>query len=110
MIEREVAQSCLTLCNPMDSSSPGSSVHGISSARILELPFSSPEDFPNPGIEPRSLILQADSSPAEPPGKPKNTGVGSLPLLQWIFLTQESNHGLLHCRWILYQAYTENIC
>ena len=36
-------------------------------------------------------------------GNPKNTGVGSLSLLQWIFLTQESNQGLLHCRWILYQ-------
>ena len=36
-------------------------------------------------------------------GKPKNTGVGSLFLLQWIFLTQESNLGLLNCRWILYQ-------
>ena len=32
----------------------------------------------------------------------QNTGVGSLSLLQWIFLTQESNWGLLHCRWILY--------
>ena len=29
--------------------------------------------------------------------------MGSLSLLQWIFLTQESNQGLLHCRWILYQ-------
>ena len=36
-------------------------------------------------------------------GKPKNTGVGSLSLLQWIFPTQESNQGLLHCRQILYQ-------
>ena len=35
--------------------------------------------------------------------KPKNTGVGSLSLLQWIFPTQESNWGLLHRRWILYQ-------
>ena len=33
----------------------------------------------------------------------QNTGVGSLSLLQGIFLTQESNWGLLHCRWILYQ-------
>ena len=41
--------------------------------------------------------------PAEPPGKPKNTGVGSLSLLQGIFPTQESNQGLLHCRQILYQ-------
>ena len=47
--------------------------------------------------------MHADSFPAEPPGKPKNTGVGSLSLLQGIFLTQESNWGLLHCRWILYR-------
>ena len=65
--------------------------------------FPSPGDLPNPGIESRSPALQVDSLPAEPPGKPKNTGVGSLPLLQWIFPTQESNLGLLHCRWILYQ-------
>ena len=37
------AQSCLTLCNPMDCSPPGSSVHGIAQARILEwVPFPSP--------------------------------------------------------------------
>ena len=53
--------------------------------------------------QPRSPALQADSLPAEPPEKPKNTGVGSLSLLQGIFLTQELNRGLLHCRWILYQ-------
>ena len=57
---------------------------------------------PDPGIEPRSPALQADSLAAEPQWKPKNTGVGSLFLLQWIFLTQESNWGLLHGRWILY--------
>ena len=39
-------------------------------------------DLPNPGIEHRSLALQADSLPAEPQGKPKNTGVGSLTLLK----------------------------
>ena len=65
-------------------------------------PFPSPGDLPNPGIEPRSPALQADSSPAESQGKPKNTRVGSLTLLQGIFPTQESNPGLLHCRWILY--------
>ena len=58
--------------------------------------------LPNPGIEPRSPTLQADSLPSEPPGKPKNTRVGSLSLLQGIFPTQESNPGLLHCRRILY--------
>ena len=40
-------------------------------------------------------------SPWDFPGQ--NTGVGSLSLLQWIFLTQGLNWGLLHCRWILYQ-------
>ena len=66
-------------------------------------PFPSPGDLPNPGIKPRSPPLQADSLPAEPQGKPKNTGVGSLSLLQGIFPTQELNPGLLHCRRILYQ-------
>ena len=70
---------------------------------LLCQPFPSPGDLPNPGIEPRSLTLQADSLPVEPQGKPKNTGVGSLSLLQGIFLTQELNWGLLHCRRILYQ-------
>ena len=60
-------------------------------------------DLPNPGIKPRFPILQADSLLSELPGKPKNTGVGSLSLLQGIFPTQELNQGLLHCRQILYQ-------
>ena len=67
------------------------------------LPCPPPGDLPNPGIEPRSSALQADSLPSEPSRKPKNTGVGSLSLLQGIFLTWESNRGLLHCRQILYQ-------
>ena len=54
-------------------------------------------------MAPRSPTLQAGSLPAETQGKSKNTGVGSLPLLQGIFPTQESNRGLLHCRQILYQ-------
>ena len=63
----------------------------------------SPGDLPNLGIEPRSPTLQVDSLPAELQGKPKNTGMGSLSLLQQIFLTQELNQGLLHCRQTLYQ-------
>ena len=93
----KVVQLCPTLCNLM-----GYAVHGILQARILEwvaVCFS--RDLSNPGIEPRSPALQADSLPAEPPGKPKNTGVGSLCLLQWIFPPR--NQCLLHCRWILYQ-------
>ena len=66
-------------------------------------PLHSPGDLPSPGIEPRSPSLQTDSLPAKPQGKPKNTGVGSLSLLQRTFLTQELNLGLLHCRQILYQ-------
>ena len=88
-----------TLCDPMDYA-----VHGIFQARILEwasFPFS--KGSSNPGMEPRSPTLQVDSLPAEPQGKAKNTGVCSLSLLQRIFLTQELNRSLLHCRWILYQ-------
>ena len=67
------------------------------------LPFLSPGDLPNPGIEPRSPALQVDSLPDEPQEKPKNAGLGSLSLLQRFFLTQGLNWGLLHCRRILYQ-------
>ena len=66
-----VAQLCLILCNPMDCSLPGSSVHCILQARILEwvaIPFS--RDLPDPGMEPGSPAMQADSLPYEPPGKP----------------------------------------
>ena len=67
------------------------------------LPCPPPGVSPNLGIEPRSPTLQAASLPSEPPGKTKNTGVGSLSLLQGIFLIQVPNWGLLHCRQILYQ-------
>ena len=50
------AKSYLTLSDPVDSSQPGSSVHGISQARILEwVVISSSRDLPNPGIRPASL-------------------------------------------------------
>ena len=52
----------LTLCDPMDYT-----IHGILQARILEwVAFPSPEDLPNPGVEPRSPTLQVDSLLAEP--------------------------------------------
>ena len=66
-----VTQLCLTLCNPTDCSLAGSSVHGILQARILEwFAISSPEDLPDPGIEPWSPALQADSLPFELQGSP----------------------------------------
>ena len=72
----------------------GYEVQDILQARILEcIAFPSSVDLSNPEIELRSPTLQADSLPAEPQGKPKNTGVGSPSLLQKIFPTQESNWG-----------------
>ena len=58
---------------PMDCSLPGSLVHGIFPARVLEwvANFPSPGVLPNPGIEPGSPELQADALPSEPPGKPR---------------------------------------
>ena len=62
--ESEVAQLCPTLCDPMDCSLPGSSIHGIFQARVLEwIAISSPGDLPDPGIEPRSPVLQTDALP-----------------------------------------------
>ena len=91
--------SCSTLWDPMDCSLPGSSClwnfskkeywSGLS--RLL------PGNLPNPGIEPCLLHLlhqQADSLLLAPPGKPKNTGMCSLTLLQGIFPTQESTGSL----------------
>ena len=87
-----VAQSCPTLCNPMDCSPPGSYVCEIFQARILEwvaISFSRGEgtqgsrprdrtqglNLPDPGIEPRSPALQADSLPTELRGKPERNSI-----------------------------------
>ena len=61
----KVIQLCPTLCDPMDYT-----VHGILQARMLESPFPSAGDLPNPRIKPRFPVFQADSLPAEPSGKP----------------------------------------
>ena len=150
-----VAQSCPTLCNPMNRSTPGLPVHhqfpeftqthahwvddaiqpshSLASpspptpnpsqnqglfqwlnsshkvAKVLEFQLQhqsfqwTPRTDLNLGIEPRSPALQVDFLPSEPLGKPENTGVVSLSLLQGIFPTQESRWCLLHCRRILYQ-------
>ena len=66
-----VAKSCQTLCNPMNCSMPGFSVHGILQPRILSgLTFPSPGDLPNPGIKPMSPALAGRVFTAEPTGKP----------------------------------------
>ena len=79
--EVKIAQSCPTLCNPMDYTG-----QGILQARILKwIAVPSLEDLPNPEFQLRLPTLWADSLPAEPQGKPKNTGAGSLSLLQQVF-------------------------
>ena len=66
----EVSQSCPTLCNPMDCSLLSSPIMGFSGQGYWSgLPFPSPEDLPDPRIESRSPILQADPLPSEPLGK-----------------------------------------
>ena len=65
-----VTQSCLTLCNPMDCSPPGSSVRGDSPEKNTGVPCPPPVYLPNPGTERRSPTLQADSLPSELWGKP----------------------------------------
>ena len=82
-----VAQLCLTLCNSMDCSLPGSSVHGNSPDKNSPdkggLPCLSPGDLPNTGIEPRFPTLQVDYLPSEPPGKA--TFDFSFLKTQWIY-------------------------
>ena len=65
--ESEVVESCPTLCDPMDCSLPGSSLHRILQARVLEwaaISFSG--DLPDPGIKPRSPAFRADTLTSEP--------------------------------------------
>ena len=90
---------CYNRCNPMDCT-----VLGILQARILKwVAFAFSRIYPIQGSNPGHPHCRRIFSPAEPQGKPKNAGVGSLSLLQRIFPTQESNWGLLHCSQILYQ-------
>ena len=77
-----VTQSWLTLCDAMDCSPSGSSVHGILQARILEwIAMPSSRDLPNPGMEPRFPKLQKDSLPFEPGFLTKVAFFGSLSIL-----------------------------
>ena len=99
LLRVKVDQSCPTLCDLM-----GHIVHGILQARILEwvaFPFSRGSSQPRDQIQVFCIAGRFFTSWAT--GKPKNSGVGSLSLLQRIFPTQKSNQGLLHCGHILYQ-------
>ena len=97
--ELKVTQSCPTHCDPM-------AIQTVEFSRPeywtgQPVPF--PGDPANPRIKLRAPEVQAYSLPAEPQGKPKNTGMSGSTLLQRIFPTQEFNWGLLHYRQILYQ-------
>ena len=97
----------------MDCSLPGSSVHGIFQARVLEwgaIAFSNLYDSYLKVKVTQSCLTLCDPMDCSPPGSSvhedspgKNTGVGCHALLQGIFPTQGSNPGLPHCRRILYQ-------
>ena len=72
--ESELAQSCLTLCDPLDRSLPGSSVHGIVQARIVEwvaISFSR-GIFLTQGSSPGLPHCRQTLLPSEPPGKPRD--------------------------------------
>ena len=85
-------------------------LHGILQARILEwIAFLFSRGSSQPRNQTQVSALEADSLPAEPQRKPKNTGVGNLSLLQLIFLTEELNWVLWHCRQILYQLSYQGI-
>ena len=100
-----VAYSCLTLCDPMDYSLPGSSVHenspgkntGMGCHAFLQGIF--PTQGSNPGLPHCRQILHHLSHQ----GSPRILECVAYPFSRGHFLTQESNQGLLHCRQILYQ-------
>ena len=105
----EVAQSCLTLCDPMDCSLPCSSIHGIFQARVLEwvtISFSRnwkwkwSRSVVSDSLRPHGLWPTRFLCPWDFPSK--DTGVGCYFLLQRIFPTQRSNLGLPHCWQMLY--------
>ena len=75
--QSEVAQSCLTLWTPWTVAYQAPQCMEFSRKEYWSrLPFPSPGDLPNPGIEPRSPALQADAVPSEPPGKPGDLAKG----------------------------------
>ena len=99
LLKVKVAQSCLTLCNLMHYT-----VHGILQARILEsVPFLFSRGSSQPRDRTQISCIGGRFFTSWATREVQGYGVGSLSLFQGIFLTQESNRGLLHYRQILYQ-------
>ena len=79
------------------------------------LPFPSPGDLPDPGIEPRSPALEADALTSEPPGKPIQEGVPKSILtvqVWWVVEWKPSGlpDGLLHLHWMWWQGLQVLLC
>ena len=100
-----VAQSCSTLCDPMDYSPPGFSIHGNSPGKNTGVGCHAflQGIFPTQGLNPGLLHYRWILYCLGHQGIPRILEWISLSLLQGIFLTHESNRCLLHCRQILYQ-------
>ena len=98
-VKVKVAQSCLTLYDPMDYI-----VHGILQARVLEwVAFCFSRQSSQPRDWTQVSHIAAGFFTSWTTREAQEYGIGSLSLLQWIFLTLKSNWGLLLCRQILYQ-------
>ena len=99
-----VAQSCPTLCDPMDCTLPGSSVHGDSPSKNTGVGCHAlfqgifPTQGSNQGLTALQILYRLSQK-----GSPRILEWVAYPFSRGIFPNQESNWGLLHCRWILYQ-------
>ena len=99
-VKVRVAQSCPTLWDPVDYT-----VHGILQAGIMDwVSFPFPRRSSQPRDQTQVSHVAGGFFTSWATGEPKNTGVGSLSLLQWIVLTQDQNWGLLPCRQIFLPA------
>ena len=111
-----VASSCPTVCNPIDCSPPGPSIHGILQARTLGWVaiFFSKRNYRKKESEVAQLCpTLCDPTDCSLPGFSIH-GIFQARILEWVaisfFPTQESNPGLLHCRQMIYQlSYEESL-
>ena len=112
-----VTKSCLTLCNPRDCSPLGSSVHGILQARILEwiaISFSRGSSHPRDWtrVSCTGRHWQADSLPAEPPGKPRATRLQCEKFLNCLHRRKEAKMVHFHFSdfWKHRPRWTSDVC
>ena len=97
-----VAQSCPTLCDPMDCSPPASSVHGIFQARVLEWVAVSSSRGSSQSRDWESAALQADSLPSEQPGKLIIQMLHKTPVGQNQERNEKSNSHFTYLNYLIY--------